>query len=235
MKKLKKKKKLTRKEIKKPDQFITTTQRIYKFGLQYRNIILPAIIAAFLLFLIVYGIVYFKEKRLSTASYLLFRAEQKVYVHIQDKEYSREVEKSLKKVMETYPLTPYDGRARILLARYMVLHKKYKEAEEVLKPFAEEEWKEPYVQSAGLDLLGFVREKSGDLPGACEAYVRITEMDINPLGIKPFEDAGRCYEKLGDLTAAIRWYNEALTKYRSSPRARAVALRLKNIYLKLQQ
>lgn len=235
MRKLKRKKKLTRKEIKKPDQFITTTQKLYEWGVKHKKVILPAIISVCVLFLIIYGITYFRERRLYTASFLLFRAEQNMAIHVQDKDYSTEVEKSFRKVMDTYPLTPYDGRARIDLARYMISHNKYKEAEEVLRIFAEKEWDDPYVRAVGLDLLGFVREKSGDIQGACEAYTFITEMDVNPLGIKPFEDAGRCYEKLGDLTAAIRWYNEALTKYRSSPRARAVALRLKSIYLKLQQ
>jgi len=236
MKKIKVKKKITRKEIKKPDQFITTATRIYNYAKEHKKPILGVAGMLLLVGILTYGIIFIKEKRLLTASSMLYKAELAIESEIEGKEYSEETAKLLRDVMEHYGGTVYGKRARYMLAKYMIKHKKYEEAEELLTYFKDNPEKiDVYLLSSALETLGWLMERRGDYLSAGNVYMMVTELDPNPLAVKPYEDAGRCFEKIGKFEEAIKIYNEAIAKYPRTPRTIPIVARLKRIYLSIQK
>jgi len=236
MRKIKAKKKITRKEIKKPDQFITTTTKIYNYVKEHKKPIIFGSAAILLVIILIYGIFFIKEKRLITASSMLYKAELAMNSEIEGSEYSEETAKILKEVMERYSGNVYGNRARYMLARYMIKHNRYEPAEELLMFFKDNPEKvDVYLLSSALETLGWLLERKGDYLSAGNIYVMITELEPNPLGVKPYEDAGRCFEKIGRFEEAIRIYNEAIAKYSRTSRTIPIVGRLKKIYLSLQK
>lgn len=236
MRKIKVKKKITRKEIKKPDQFISATTRIFNYAKEHRKPILGIGGIIVVIGVLVYGWFFIKEKRLLTASSLLYKAELGMKSEVEGAEYSEDIEKLFGDVMEHYSRTVYGKRARYMLAKYMIKHNRYNEAEELLKFFKENpENIDVYLLSAALETLGWLYEKKGDYLSAGNIYLTITELNPNPLGVKPYEDAGRCFEKIEKFEEAIRIYNEAIAKYPRTSRTIPLVGRLKKIYLSLQK
>jgi len=236
MRKIKVKKKITRKEIKKPDQFITTTTKIYNYAKEHKKPILSIAVGILFAGILTYAIFFIKEKRLLTASSMLYKAELAMNSEIEGAEYSEETAKLLKDVMEHYSGSVYGKRARYMLAKYMIKHNRYEEAEELLKFFKDNtENVDVYLLSSALETLGWLLEKKGDYLSAGNIYMMITELGPNPLGVKPYEDAGRCFEKIGNFEEAIKVYNEAIAKYPRTPRTIPIVARLKKIYLNLQK
>lgn len=236
MRKIKIKKKLTRKDIKKPDQFVSTVTRIYNFSKEHRKPIFIGGGALLALLIVIFLFFYIREKRILTASSFLYSAENAMNSEIEGSEYSKNTEEMFRKVMEHYGGTIYGKRARYMLAKYMIRHQKYEEAEELLRFFREHpEEVDLYLLSVALETLGWLMERKGDYLSAGNIYLNITELNPNPLGIKPYEDAGRCFEKIGRFEEAVRIYNEAIGKYPRSPRTIPLVGRLKRIYLNLQK
>ncbi len=236
MRKIKVKKKITRKEIKKPDEFITTTTKIFNYLKEHRKIVLSISAVVVIAAILIYGVFFIKEKRLITASSLVYKAELAMNSEIEEAEYSEEIAKIFRDVMEHYSGTVYGKRARYMLAKYMIKHKKYESAEELLMFFKDNtENVDVYLLSAAYETLGWLLERKGDSLGAANMYISITELDPNPLGVKPYEDAGRCFEKIGKFEEAVRIYNEGIAKYPRTPRTLPIIGRLKRIYLFTQK
>ncbi len=226
-------KKIKKKKIKEPDEFITFTQKAFLFITQYRKQIL---VGGVILLLIILSILSYRgwERRKEKEAYLKFTTAVEVY-QVAISPY-REIESSKFKhllelfdeVLTKFPNTS-SGRLSHLYQGHLYLHLgQFDEAIKAYQTFLEK-WKgDRLYKIFAWDGLGYAFEGKREFERALEAYQKVLELGQRAPFAFAYLNAGRCYEKLGRKKEALESYRSFLN---SSEKSNLTNLVLRKISL----
>jgi tetratricopeptide (TPR) repeat protein len=215
------KKKIIKKKLKEPDEFLSFTDHAFRFiSRHYRRIITGAVIlgvlvAAFFLFL------KWEEKKEAEA-YRSFETALEAYQLLgsPDRERSPADYRSLiEKFDEIITKFPRTASGKLSLLHQGNLHLKLEEFDEAINAyeiFLRKAGKERLYRLFAMEGLGYAYEGKKEYEKAVEAYERMLEVGEGLQVANAHLSMGRCYEKLGKKKEALESYKTFL---RVAPKA----------------
>lgn len=220
-------KKITKKKLKEPDEFITLTQRTLLFIETHAK---KVITAGIIVVVIVLGIVFYqmwdRKKEADAGQKLSVAMEMYQRVSSPYREGSPSEYKTalggFDDVIKQYPGT---SSGKFSLLHKGNIHFKLGELDEAIKAyqaFLEKAGKETLYRLFGLEGLGYAYEGKKEYAKAIDAYQQIVVMgETFQLG-DAHVSLGRCYERLGKNQEALENYNAYLKTAKKSEMTNAV-------------
>lgn len=208
-------KKITRRQIKQPDEFISTTEHLLLFVRDHSKKIavgvgiIGVIVAAFVLFRV------WEEKKENEASQRLNLAMETVQrVNSPYREGSPvEYKNALSKMDDIVKAFPKTSSGMFALLYKGNIHFKLGEFDEAIKAyeaFLSKSGSERLYTLLALEGIGGAHEGKKDYGKAIEAYQRIVAMDQGFRAREARLQMGYCYEKLGKNKEAVENYKAYL-------------------------
>jgi len=228
------KKKIIKKKLKEPDEFISFTDHAFRFiSRHYKRIItgvviLGVLLAAFFLFQ------KWEEKKEAEA-YLPFSAALELYQMLNSpyREGSPTDYKSLmEKFDEVITKFPRTSSGKLSLLYKGNLHLKLEEFDEAIKAyetFLQKAGKEKFYRLLAMEGLGYAHEGKKEYEKAVEAYERMLEMGEGLQVANAYLSKGRCYEKLGKKKEALESYKTFLNLAPKAMMANLVSERISQL------
>lgn len=208
---------LTRKEIRQPDQFITLSRQLFDFFTEYKTDCIAAGVALAVIFFAVWGWGLYKSRQnrlaaqeFSTALALYHAGKQ------------REALESLTRVA-AYGDPAYNRLGMLYQANIYVAMKDSVKAESVLTQLLNDEKKDPLIRQIAYLTLATNQERTGRCEGAIHNYAEAEALQ-GPFKEDALLGEARCSAQTGDLKEALRSYRQYLTSFPGSDRAKDVAL-----------
>jgi tetratricopeptide (TPR) repeat protein len=209
-------KKIIKKKLKQPDEFITLTEKAFLFiAHQYKKIA----IGGLLLLLIGLSVFVFQkwQEKKEREAYQKFNSALEIYQRANSpyregasSEYKDVLEK-LDEVITQFPRTPsgklsllYKGNVHLRLGEFDKAVKAY-------QAFLQKGGKEKLYKVFAMEGLGYAYEGEKDYEKASDAYQKIVHMDDHFQMATAYLGLGRCYEKLGKNKEALENYRLFLT------------------------
>jgi len=228
------KKKIIKKKLKEPDEFISFTDHAFRFiSRHYKRIItgvviLGVLLAAFFLFQ------KWEEKKEAEA-YLPFSAALELYQMLNSpyREGSPTDYKSLmEKFDEVITKFPRTSSGKLSLLYKGNLHLKLEEFDEAIKAyetFLQKAGKEKFYRLLAMEGLGYAHEGKKEYEKAVEAYERMLEMGEGLQVANAYLSKGRCFEKLGKKKEALESYKTFLNLAPKAMMANLVSERISQL------
>jgi tetratricopeptide (TPR) repeat protein len=209
------KRKIIKKKLKEPDEFISFTDHAFRFiSRHYRRIItvgviLGVLLGAFFLFQ------KWEEKKEGEAYQLFGIALQlNQMLDSPNREGSPADYRSLiEKFDEVITKFPRTSSGKVSLLYKGNLHLKLGEFDEAIKAyetFFQGAGKEKFYRLLAMEGLGYAHEGKKEYEKAVEAYERMLEMGEGLQVANAYLNKGRCYEKLGKKKEALESYKSFL-------------------------
>lgn len=230
---MKVKKKIIKKKLKQPDEFISFTEKSYLFINQHLKQIAGGVI---LLLVILVGFYLFRamDQKKEDESNQKFLAVLETYQRISSP-YQEANPTEFKKILEGFEEV-IKSYPRTKSAHLSFLHKggvylrmgEFEEAIKAYEAFLKKAGKESFYKLLALEGLGYAFEGKKDYEKALTSYQEIIKLDGQ------FEWAGvhlnlaRCYEKLGKREEALQHYKAFLKDY---PKSFSANLTLRKVSL----
>jgi tetratricopeptide (TPR) repeat protein len=220
-------KKITKKKLKEPDEFISLTEQIYLFITHHSKVIMTGGIAALIVLLVLF--VYYRwERRNEEEAYQNFRFAVEIYQMIdsQNKETSvseyKDVLEKFNKIITRFSRTP-SGKFSLLYKGNILLRLgEFEEATKSYQAFLKRAGNEKLYKLFAWEGLGYSYEGRRDYEKAIQAYRKITEEGGNLELSNAYLNMGRCYEKLGKNKEALENYKAFLEESPKSMMANVV-------------
>ena len=228
------KKKIIKKKLKEPDEFLSFTDHAFRFiSRHYKRIItgvviLGVLLAAFFLFQ------KWEEKKEAEA-YLPFSAALELYQMLNSpyREGSPSDYKSLmEKFDEVITKFPRTSSGKLSLLYKGNLHLKLEEFDDAIKAyetFLQKAGKEKFYRLLAMEGLGYAHEGKKEYEKAVEAYERMLEMGEGLQVANAYLSKGRCYEKLGKKKEALESYKTFLNLAPKAMMANLVSERISQL------
>ena len=205
--------KLTRKELKAPDEFLTLTGRLLNVASAHLRLISTILSSIVAVVLILGGLQYYFSRIEQGAFTTLSLVESRLH-SVED---GNALPPALMDQLQQIQYTLGAGRARGYAQLYLG-HIHYRQ-EDYAAAIADYRGTLAHVDQSSilwpLAALGtaYALEASGDLKGAQDAYQRV--INANPVGFvgEAFVGKGRAAERGGDLETAIAAYSAVLEKF----------------------
>lgn len=204
-------KKIIKKKLKEPDEFITLTERAYLFATRhFRSIALGAgIVLVLVLF-----IFFFQkwEKTKAEEANQIFNSAVETYQIVSSpyregspQEYKNLLER-FNEVIAKYPKTPggkfavlYEGNIHLRLGEF-------DEAIKAYKSFLEKAGKEKLYRAFAMEGLGYSYEGKKDYDKAVQAYQKVVDLGERFQLANAYLGLGRCNERMGKTKEALEDY-----------------------------
>lgn len=224
-------KKITKKQLKEPDEFLTLTQRAYRFAADH----LREIVIGIGLCIFVVGSVFLyqwwqkqKEEKASQelgAALAIYQQVSSPFREGSPQEFQLLTAK-FDEVAKNFPGTP-SGRLSLLYKGTLHLRtKEFDEAIQAYQAFLDKGGKEGLYRFVALDGLGYAYEGKKDFEKALQAHQKILDLGSGLPMADVYLNIGRCYEKLGKSKEAVENYQAFL---KASPRSPMANLALREI------
>lgn len=236
------KKKLTRKELKRPDEFIAITNRIYNYLFEKRKVVLPIFLCIFVAFIAVYLYAKYSSKQEERAS-LLFSEAKKIYdAEIKEEKDKEGEEKTFKTEEEKYNAAKakfnlvteqYKGTKSAQLGYFYLGHieyflNNYDTAIKMYEEFLNGTKKDSDFYVIALDAIGQSFESKKDYDKAKEYYQKIIDSDIDYLQDYAYFNLARVHELKKEMEIAKELYEKIKTEF---PESRLITLVNKQLLL----
>lgn len=228
------KKKIIKKKLKEPDEFISFTDHAFRFiSRHYKRIItgvviLGVLLAAFFLFQ------KWEEKK-EAAAYLPFSTALELYQML-NSPYREGSASDYKSVMEKFDEVitkfPRTSSGKLSLLYKGNLHLKLEEFDEAIKAyetFLQKAGKEKFYRLLAMEGLGYAHEGKKEYEKAVEAYEKMLEMGEGLQVANAYLSKGRCYEKLGKKKEALESYKTFLNLAPKAMMANLVSERISQL------
>jgi predicted negative regulator of RcsB-dependent stress response len=217
-----KKKKISRKELlKKPDEFITTSNRIYAWISRNLNAVILAVVAVILTGAAVWGYLAYRSSREA-------QAQQKYFAAVDLKETEQKI-KNLKSVTADFSGTRGSDKAWVSLGHLFFQKKEYPQAILAYQTalgggrFSQE------FQTLIRENLAYAQEEKGDLKAAADLFSQIANGTDPLLKENALLNLARVYSKMGQTKEAKAALQNFLKAYPNSNYAPLVRDRLARI------
>jgi len=203
-------KRITRKQLRQPDWFQTTSENALDYFNHHKNLVFATLAVAVVIAAIVWGWQLFKERQNVAASEEFSKA-----MALYQSERYREAIPAFETV-KSYRWSRYAVLAHLYLANsYMEIKDTDKALSEAQRSLAATSPNSFYRQIA-LVTLGTAEEQKKQCKSALEHYAEAQNIS-GPLQTRAVLGRARCAEELGDLNAAIAAYKEYVKDNPGSP------------------
>ncbi len=227
-------KKIIKKKLKEPDEFITLTEKTYLFITHHSK---PIAGGGIIVLILILSLFFFQrwEKKNEGKAYQMFNLAVETYQMVNTpyregtpQEYKNVLEK-FNEAITNFPRTS-SGRLSILYKGN--IHLRLGEFEEAIKAyesFLKKAGEEKIYQSFAMEGLGYSYEGKKDYEKALNAYQKIIDLGENFKLENAYLGMGRCYEKLGKNKEALENYKAFLKIYQKSQMANTILRKISNL------
>lgn len=227
-------KKIIKKKLKEPDEFITLTERTYLFITHHSKSIAAVGIIVLILIL---SIFFFQrwERKKEERAYQLFNLAMGTYQMVSapsregsPQEYKNVLEK-FNEAITQFPGTS-SGKLSILYKGNIYLRLgEFEEAVKAYESFIKKGGKEKIYRAFAMEGLAYSYEGKKDYEKALNAYQKIIELGEHFQLANAYLGMGRCYEKLEKKKEAIENYKAFLKISQKSQMANPILKKISNL------
>lgn len=227
-------KKIIKKKLKAPDEFISFSEKTFIFMTHHSKSI--ALVGS-IVFILILSIFFYQrlEKKKEGNAYQLFNLAVEIHQNVSTpyrdgsiQEY-RDVLEKFKEVTGKYPRT-LPGKISILYRGNLHLRLgEYEEAIQSYESFLKKGGKEKLYRSFALEGLGYAYEGKKDYEKAIGAYQKIVQTGENFQIGHAHLGMGRCFEKLGKNKEALEHYRSFIEVSQKSVMMNAVLKKISNL------
>jgi tetratricopeptide (TPR) repeat protein len=204
-------KKIIKKKLKKPDEFITLTERTFLFITHHSRSI--AVGGGIVLILLLFIFSFQKwEKKNEGNAYQMFHLAAETYRMVSSpyreespQEYRTVLEK-FDEVITKYPRTSSGKIALLFKGNIYLRLDEFEDAIKAYEVFLQKTGKEKLYRSFALDGLGYAYEGKKDYEKAVDAYQRLVGLGEGFQSADAYLGLGRCYEKMRKTKEALENY-----------------------------
>ncbi|HUL31168.1 MAG TPA: tetratricopeptide repeat protein [Thermodesulfobacteriota bacterium] len=204
-------KKIIKKKLKEPDEFITITERVYLFATQHAKSVAVGAGIVLVLFLFVFFYQQWKTKneedayQLFNSAVAMYQVASSPYREASPQDYKTVLER-FNEVVAKFPRTS-DGKLAVLYEGN--IHLRLGEFDEAIKAY------ESYLGKAGRERLyrafaaeglGYSYEGKREYEKAIDAYQKVVALTQGFQLANAYFGLGRCYEKMGKVKEALENY-----------------------------
>jgi tetratricopeptide (TPR) repeat protein len=212
-----KKKRVSKKKLKEPDEFITTAAKVLLWTRENLRLILTGIVVGVL---VASSIVFWRirTERREEAALNSFHRASEILVSSENPSSKRykEALDEFERIKREYPGSKASQLAQLQLGRGFLESKQYDKAVEAYRTFLEGNPAEILYRLFALQNLGYAYEGQGDYQRALDSFQGLVDMGESFLRPWAYISIGRCYEKLGKREEAVQNYRMFLEKYPES-------------------
>ena len=210
-------KRISKKKLKEPDEFITTAAKVLLWTRENLRLILTGIIVGAL---VASSIVFWRirTERREAAALNSFHRALEILTSAEDPSSKRyqEALDGFERIQREYPNSKAAQLAQLQLGQGLLESKQYDKAVETYRTFLERNPAERLYRLFALQNLGYAYEGQGDYQRALDSFQGLVDMGENFLRPSAYISIGRCYEKLGKREEALKNYRIFLEKYPES-------------------
>jgi tetratricopeptide (TPR) repeat protein len=226
--------KIIKKKLKEPDEFISITEQAFLFVKGHLKTIATGGIILFLILLSIFLFQKWEEKKEGDA-YQKFGSAMEIYQMLSSpnretsiSDYKNLLEK-FDEVIKEFPRTS-SGKFSLLYKGNIHLHLgEFDETIKAYQAFLEKAGKEKLYRYFAMEGLGYAYEEKKDYEKAVEAYQKVLEMGKNFQFAGAYLNMGRCYEKLGKKKEALENYKDFLKVSQKSIMTNAVLEKISDL------
>jgi tetratricopeptide (TPR) repeat protein len=224
---MKVKKKITRKKLKEPDEFLSITEQAYLFIAQHAKKVIAAVIVICVVVMAVLGFRWWNNRQEAEANQK-FNIAVEIYqqVNSRDREATpaenKAVLQKFDEVAKTFSGTSSGNQALLFKGNISLRLGEYDEAIKAYQAFLDKGGKEKFYRLFALEGIGYAYEGKKDYQKAADTYQKLAGMGDKALSSDAYLGLGRCYEKLGKNKEALENYNAYLKEFPQSLMANAV-------------
>ena len=227
-------KKIIKKKLKEPDEFITLTERSYLFITQHgRSIAMGAGIVLVLLL----AILFFQKwnERNEGNAYKMLTSAIETYQMV-NSPYREGSPQEYKNVLELFneinakfPRTSSGKLAALYKGNIYLRLGEFDEAIKAYKSYLENGGKEKLYRAFAMEGLGYSYEGKKDYEKAIGAYQKLIDLGENFQVANAHLGMGRCYEKMGKTREALEHYRSFISASPKSQMANIVLRKISNL------
>jgi tetratricopeptide (TPR) repeat protein len=212
-----KRRRISKKKLKQPDEFISTAARILLWTRENLRLILIGIIIGAL---VAFSFIFWRIKTKAREAEALnsFHHASEILMSAEDpssKGYQEAMDE-FERLRREYPHTDAGQLAQLQLGQGFLKSKQYDKAVETYRDFLDGNPGERLYRLFALQNLGYAYEGQGDYQKALDSFQELVDMGENFLQPWAYLNMGRCYEKLGKREEALGNYRIFLEKFPES-------------------
>jgi len=212
-----KKRKKTRKELlKEPDEFMTLTGKIVKFGVDHKTQITYGLGILLALAIIISAVRFFSIRADNKASAMLEQSMMQYNsLHTQKNpdEVFNAVSGSFQTILKKYGGKDSGKLARLFYANICYDAGKYKQAIDLYNASLKDFTKHPMIHSQVLSSLGYAYEQQKEFATAVSYFEKITQTPEQTLQAEALFHLGRLYDKLGQSEKSKKAYRKIISDH----------------------
>jgi tetratricopeptide (TPR) repeat protein len=228
------KRKITKKRLKEPDEFITLSQRAFLFiSGHLKKVVAGGIVFLVILLLIIFFRMWEKQKE--EEAYRDFSLAVEIYHGAGSPSRERlplENKNVLVKFDEVITKFPRTSSGKLSLLYKGNVYLRLGEFEEAIKAyqtFLEKAGKERFYRLFAMEGLGFAYQGKKDYENAVRTYQKILEMGESAQMVDAYLNIGFCYENLGKNKEALENYKEFLKASQKSMMTNVILKKISNL------
>ena len=228
-----KRRRLAKKKLKEPDEFISTTARMLSWTVENLKLILIGIIIGAL---VVVSLVFWRirtRNREIEAFNSFYRASE-MLMSAEDpssKGYQEAIDE-FERIQREYPGTDASQLAQLQLGQGLLNLKQYEKAVETYRKFLDSGPGEGLYRLLALQNLGYAYEGQGDYQKALDSFQSLVAKGKSFLQPSGYLNMGRCYEKLDKREEALKTYRIFLETFPDSAMAPTIRGKIKTLELR---
>ena len=212
-----KRRRISKRKLKEPDEFISTAARIISWTRENLRLILIGII---IVALVAFSMVFWRirTKKREVEAFNSFHRASEILMSSEDPSTRgyQEAMDEFERIRREYPHTDAGQLAQLQLGQGFLEQKQYDKAVETYRTFLDNNPRERLYRLFALQNLGYAYEGQGDYQNALDSFQGLIDMGESFLQPWGYLHKGRCYEKLGEREEALRNYRRFLEKFPDS-------------------
>jgi len=215
-------KRITRKDIRQPDQFITFTSQVFGYFEEHRTKFLIGLALVIVVSLGLWGWQLYQSSQNRLASQAYARALAAYH------EGKYQTTLDLLDRVDVYRSPNYQRLVMLYRANSYIGLKQPQDAVPILREFLNRKSEESYLRQLALLTLGYAHEMANQCKEAISAYNDASEIE-GPQQEQTLLSKARCTTTIGELTESVKIYREYLAAYPGSHRATEISLRIQEL------
>lgn len=209
-----KKRRVIKKKIKEPDEFISTSGLIIRYVRNNSRNVIRMVVVVIIVSFVTYGWFYYSREKEQEASHLFYRTEQ-LYQRGQSNQTAEEryqvVLGKFENIMAKYKGTSSAIKALFYIGDCYYHLRDYDKAIDYYRQFINRSSKGDYLRCFAFEGLGYCYEERGDYEQALKHFKNSME-GTDSSNIKELEylNLARSYEALNDSKSALQFYKKLI-------------------------
>jgi tetratricopeptide (TPR) repeat protein len=224
------KKRVTKKDLKKPDEFMSLTEQAFLFVAAHMRKVILGAVALVVIVLALLGFRWWGEKKEAEAYQKFSLAIQSYGMAASPGRESgsdpRALVQMFDQVISNYPRTSAGKLSLLYKGNVLLQSGQFDQAIQSYDLFLGKAGKEKLYRSFALEGLGYAYEGRKEYDKASAAYQKVVETGEGSVSADAYLALGRCYEKLKKNKEAVESYRSFLKAAPTSSRANAVMRRI---------